>query len=150
MEPVEADIRDEATAREVLQVQLESYAVESRLIEYPDFPPLRQTARDLQDSGERFFVSRIGGAVAGAISVAAVNGTADICRLVVSPAHMGKGIGTVLVRAVEAAYPASRITVSTAWKNTPAVRLYLKLGYRILRRPFLPDGLELVEFEKQL
>ena len=75
-------------------------------------------------------------------------GTAPL-RLIVSPAHMGKGIGSWLVRKVEAyCMPCLKITVSTAWRNTPAVRLYEKCGYSIERRWFLPDGLELVGLQK--
>ena len=153
MEPLiafeEVDIFADGTAVEILKVQTASYQVESRLIEYPDFPPLWETAEKLRASGERFVVCRLGQAVAGAASFAVNAGAADICRLVVSPEHFGKGIGSGLVRCVERLCRACRrITVSTAWRNTPAVKLYEKLGYRVFRRWHLPDRLELVEFEK--
>lgn len=145
----EVDICADGIAGQVLQVQVAAYLIESRLIEYPDFPPLWETEDKLRASGERFVVCRVDGAVAGATSFAVKDRVADICRLVVSPSHFGKGIGTGLVRRVEdLCRDCSRIIVSTAWRNTPAVKLYEKCGYKVSRRWRLPDGLELVELEK--
>ena len=152
MRIAEANPMDRGLFERILSVQFDSYKVESELIDYPNFPPLWQTVEQLQESGEKFLVCLLDEEVVGATSYSLESDAADICRLVVSPRHFGKKIGTQLVLRVEEhlAPPIRRITVSTAWKNTPAIRLYEKCGYSISKRWFLPDGLELVGLEKKI
>jgi ribosomal protein S18 acetylase RimI-like enzyme len=75
----------------------------------------------------------------------------DIGRLIVHPSAFRRGIAGSLLNAVErSATERQRLTVSTAEKNYPAISLYQKHGYTIVKRNVLPDGLVLVRFVKQV
>ena len=147
----EVDITDAAIAQQVHALQLAAYAVEAELIGYPALPPLHETPADLQHSGERFLACRQGEEIIGAASFVLANGVLDIGRMVVSPALARRGIGKHLLRALEdAAGEGTTVTVSTAEKNIPAVRLYEGAGYRLAERVMLPDGLVIVRFRKEI
>ncbi|GAB4455340.1 MAG: hypothetical protein Fur0044_49620 [Anaerolineae bacterium] len=147
----QVDIRQPDIAHRVHALQQAAYTVESQLIGYPDLPPLRETRADLQHSAEQFLTYEEEGQIAGAVSYVRLDDTLDICRLVVSPAFFRRGIAGKLLKAVETGEPGIRqITVSTAEKNLPAVTLYQKYGYQVVRRTVLADGLVLVELRKQI
>jgi ribosomal protein S18 acetylase RimI-like enzyme len=145
------DILDPTIARAALEVQRASYAVESALIDYPTLPPLYESVADLQHSGETFLAFLDNTEIVGVLSFTIHPESLEICRLVVSPRHFQRGIGSALLRAAEQhAAPGTTITVSTAERNTPAVRLYQKHGYTITRHVTLPDGLVLVKLAKPI
>lgn len=145
------DIRQPDIARQIYHLQQAAYTVESQLIGYPNLPPLRETAAELQRSAEQFLAYQEEGQMVGTVSYLRRGDTLDIGRLVVSPAHFRRGIAGKLLAAVETAEPSLRyITVSTAAKNLPALTLYRKHGYSVVRQTVLADGLVLVELGKQI
>jgi ribosomal protein S18 acetylase RimI-like enzyme len=118
------DQRDPLIAEQIYHLQQASYAVERDLIDYPDFPPL---------------------------AVTLTPALLDIGRLIVHPHYFRRGIAGQLLQAVEDYTNVPiRITVSTAEKNLPAVRLYQKHEYHLTERTLLPDGLVLVRFFKSV
>lgn len=146
----EVGLGDARLARELLAVQVAAYAIEAELIEYPQLPPLFESIDDLRSSGELFLAAFEGDTIVGATSVAVVADALDICRMVVSPSHMRRGIASRLLEAVESMRgERSRLTVSTGEANIPAIRLYERYGFEIVRRRTLPDGLKLVGLEKR-
>lgn len=143
------DQRDPLIAEQIYQLQQASYTIERDLIEYPDFPPLAVTAQEIQVEPDTFLGYWTGAILAGVLSFTVTPVLLDIGRLIVHPAYFRRGIAGQLLQAVETYAPvAKRITVSTAEKNLPAVRLYQKHGYQLTERTVLPDGLVLVRFFK--
>lgn len=68
----------------------------------------------------------------------------------IQPSYFRQGIGSRLLAAVEAYNPGRQtLVVSTAAQNRPAIGLYEKYGYRIVRHQLLPDNLALVHLQKQ-
>ena len=151
MTVVEVDIRDAVIAKDIHALRLASYAIESKLIGYPNLPALHECVRDVQESGERFLACvESDEKIIGSLSFVLSADVLDICSLTVHPDYFGQGIASQLLREVESfREEARRIIVSTAWKNVPAVRLYEKHGYAIYDQPVLPDGLALVKLEKR-
>ncbi len=146
----EVDLCDDDLVRRILAVQVAAYAIEAELLDYPQLPPRFETVDDLRSSGERFIAASIGDEIVGATSIAASESALDICRMVVSPSHMRRGIASRLLTAVETFLGRrSTITVSTGDANVSAIRLYERHGFRIVTRRTLPDGLRLVGLEKQ-
>lgn len=138
-------------AQQVHTLQQLAYLVESRLIEYPNLPPLRDTVDTLQQADELFLGYHDPRQLVGVIAYERLELTLNICRLVVHPQQFGRGIASRLLQAIEyQPHGQTSITVSTAAKNRPAVALYQKFGYQIRHTQTLPDGLELVELEKRL
>lgn len=61
----------------------------------------------------------------------------ELAAIAVSEAERGRGVGQVLLRAVEArarAHPSTGVLLHTADANVAALELFLKRGYRIQRR----------------
>lgn len=146
------DQHDESIARAIWRVQQAAYQIESVLIDYPEFPPLRETVEAIQKSDETFIGCLVGDDVhhlAGTTSFAPITGGIDICRMVIEPTHFRRGIATQLLQKVESLVGTNQlITVSTAEKNLPAVMLYQHNGYKLHHRRVLADGLAIVHFEK--
>jgi ribosomal protein S18 acetylase RimI-like enzyme len=138
-------------AEQIYQLQQASYSVERDLIDYHDFPPLRVTAADIQQEPGIFLGVWAGEALLGILSYTVTPQLLDIGRLIVHPSAFRRGIASKLLSAVErSATGQQHLTVSTAEKNEPAVALYQKHGYHILKRSQLPDGLVLVRFIKEV
>ncbi|MCE7986017.1 MAG: GNAT family N-acetyltransferase [Caldilinea sp. CFX5] len=145
------DQRDPRIAEQIYHLQQASYAVERDLIEYLDFPPLAVTAQEIQAEPDTFLGYWEDGYLAGVLSFTLTPALLDIGRLIVHPLYFRRGIAGQLLQMVENYAKAPiRITVSTAEKNLPAVRLYQKHGYHLTERTVLPDGLVLVRFFKSV
>jgi ribosomal protein S18 acetylase RimI-like enzyme len=146
----EADHTERETAEAILRVQQAAYRIESDLIEY-EIPTLRMTVEELQASKERYLVARTADEIVGAVAWEETDDGVWINSLTVSPEHFRRGIGAMLLEAVErAASGAKALLVSTGEKNEPAILLYQKRGFSISKRRTLDDGLRLVELKKIL
>ncbi len=118
------DVDDDETANAVLALQRAAYAVEAGLIGSDGIPALTETLQQLRNADESWFgaldpeTGRLVGAVAWR---ELADGTVDICRLVVAPEAFRQGIATALLNALDGAFPARSMIVSTGRANEPAV-----------------------------
>lgn len=143
------DQRDPVVAQQIYQIQQTAYAVERDLINYPDFPPLRVTAADIQAETEQFLGYWLDDRLVGVLSFERQGSRVEIGRLIVHPAAFRRGIASALLQAVERyCAPGDSLFVSTAAQNGPAVQLYQKHGYHLVAQTTLPDGLALVHFTR--
>jgi GNAT superfamily N-acetyltransferase len=139
----ELDHRDASVAAEIARVQHAAYQVEADLIGFDGIPPLHETASDvtrleLTLVGARDETGRLVGLVGYRRSADAV----DIDRLAVDPEFHRRGIGAQLLDEVHRReHTATVFEVSTGAANTPAIRLYHRLGYHTTGREHLPQGL---------
>ena len=138
------DPQDPGIAARLLALQQRSYAVEAALIGYPALPPLQETLDDLRVDTARFFSIWQDDELIAALSLDDQAEPPCITRLMVDPAHFGKGhasrlLGEVLMRGIP-------LEVGTAAANEPARRLYEKHGFRLLETFRTPDGLALVVY----
>jgi ribosomal protein S18 acetylase RimI-like enzyme len=79
------------------------------------------------------------------------DGTCHIGRLIVTPELQGRGIGTRLLRAIEARFPgARRFELFTGSRSAANLRLYERLGFRRCREQTLSPAVTLVFMEKTL
>lgn len=141
--PNEIDI-----AGAILNVQQLAYLQESLLVNYPDLPPLKETLEDIQISKEIFLGYDDAEMLVGVLSYTITSNKLTIQRLVVHPTHARKGIGQALLKKVLEQPHIQTFIVSTAEKNSPAINLYEKHGFRIARRHTTQDGLVIVNLEK--
>jgi len=134
MEILKADVVD---APEILALQKCSYLSEAK--RYNDFsiPPMTQTEVELTADFSRKTVLK---AVEGGRIVESVNGflKGDRCligRLMVHPDFQGRGIGTRLMAAIETRFGEARTwELFTGELSIENIRLYERLGYRIIRK----------------
>lgn len=136
----------------MLTVQRTAYLSEAQRYGNPFLPPLTQTLPEIVAdvrAGRRLVALR-GRRVVGSVRGEEEVGVLHIGRLSVAPDQQGVGIGTLLLRAVEA-LASSHVTTCALFTGADSednLRLYERLGYRQVRHEPLPQGPGLVHLEK--
>lgn len=144
------DIRITKYAEKLLEIQIPSYKIEAEIIGYGDIPPLKDTVDTLKQCGETFFGYYINDELCAAIAVKVNGNEVDIHRLIVHPDHFRKGIAQKLLTFIEGQFEKKIIIVATGSKNTPAITLYKKNGFRMTKEVQVNEHLSLTYFEKKL
>lgn len=140
-----------ADLEEILQLQYLAYQSEARLFDDPDIPPLKQTVDDVSAEYERGVILKAtdeNGKIIGSVRAYAEKGTAFIGKLMVHPDAQRKGLGSVLLRAMEKGYPGHRYELFTSTRSVGNIRLYERLGYRIFKEEKISEELCFVYMEK--
>ena len=147
--PRRLDLSDEAIARSVLALQRESYAVEAALIGDDRIPKLTETLEELRDAGLDWLAMSDDDGLTGAVSWGILpDDTVDIHRLVVAPRAFRRGVATALLDALDGLHPGRRMLVSTGAANAPAVTLYVRRGFSVVREREVIPGLSVAELER--
>lgn len=145
------DITNPEVSKEVLNIQIPSYNVEAKIIDFYDIPPLKDTVQSLQQCGETFFGYYLNKELCGVISIKTDGRIIDIHRLMVHPKHFRKGIAEKLLNFIEVELGKFEvIVVSTGTQNAPAVAFYLKNGFLKTEEIQITEFLSLTTFKKQL
>ncbi|ACH38748.1 acetyltransferase, GNAT family [Citrifermentans bemidjiense Bem] len=139
-------------AAEILALQKAAYLSEGELYGDLSIPPLTQTLEELVQSFGRNTIlkavqeGRIVGSVNGRIS----NGRCLVGRLMVRPDLQGRGLGTLLLAAIEEKFAdAVCYQLFTGEKSVANIRLYERLGYRVYERKEVPGSVAVVFMEKK-
>ncbi|MFF2754633.1 GNAT family N-acetyltransferase [Psychrobacillus sp. NPDC058041] len=123
--------QDEKVAAEILEIQVPAYKIEAELIGFNGIPQLQDSIHDIIISKEIFIGYYEESQLTGFISFMNTDELIDICRLVVHPNFFRKGIASILLKHVLEIKKASQhIEVSTGAKNTPAIQLYERFGFK--------------------
>ena len=145
----EARPSEESVAVQIHAVAQAAYALEAEQIGCTDFPPLHESLDQLRCSSDRFLVFQRSDRIIAALSFHNGVEPVPITRLVVSPVHLRQGIATALLADLERRLPpATRLTVSTARANAPAVALYRQLGYTATGATTSAEGIPLLHLTK--
>ena len=149
------DIRvaEAADLEPILALQRLAYAQEAALYGEPDVATLTRSLAELEDELERG--TRVLKVVAEEriVGAARVRLLGSVCRvegLAVHPERQRQGIGSTLLRAVEARFAdrARRFEISTGERSAGSLRLCRRHGYEPVRRERLSPRLTLVYLEK--
>ncbi len=141
-----------ADAGEVLTLQRAAYATEAQIYGDPFLPALTQTLEELRIElhGGGGFVIVDGVRIVAAVRTARHGDDVHIGRLTVAPDMQARGLGSLLLREVEATTDATYAELFTGHLSTANIRLYERLGYVESRRELLREGVELVYLRKHL
>jgi len=143
------DLSDEAIARSVLTLQRESYAVEAALIGDDRIPALTETLDDLRATGLDWLGAFDADGLTGAVSWKVLDDdTVDIHRLVVAPRAFRRGVASALLDALDGLHPGQRMVVSTGRGNDPAITLYRRRGFTVVRDVEVIPGLFVTDLER--
>jgi ribosomal protein S18 acetylase RimI-like enzyme len=143
-----ADIDD---TPEILELQKIAYVKEAILYDDWTIPPLTQTPTEIKAEYENgvFLRAQCGPRIVGSVRALLDSGTCKIGRLIVHPDFQRKGIGSLLIRNIEAAFPdAKRYELFTGTRSVDNIRLYQKLGYKEYRQEALSPKVRIVYMEK--
>lgn len=145
------NLNSDDVANRVLDLQMPSYKVEAEIIDFYDIPPLKDTIKTIKECHEIFYGYFIKGTLAGIISYKLKGSTLDIHRVAIHPDFFRIGIAKELLYFVENHEERARkIIVSTGKGNTPAINLYLKMGYIKVQDIKISQELYVTSLEKVL
>jgi ribosomal protein S18 acetylase RimI-like enzyme len=138
-----------SVAIQIHAVMQAAYTLEAERIGFAEFPPLRESLDQLRQSSDSFLVFQQSGRIIGGLSFRRGTDAVAITRLVVSPEHLRQGIATALLSELESRLsPRTRLTVSTAATNTPALSLYRRFGFITASASTSVEGIPLLHFFK--
>lgn len=137
---------------EILDLQKLAYRKEAVLYHDWNIPPLTQTLHEIQAEFETSVFLKVDQAdrIIGSVRALLDSGTCKIGRLIVHPEYQKRGIGSLLLKTIEAYFPeAQRFELFTGTKSGDNIRLYQKLGYKEFRQQDLSQKVRIVFLEKR-
>ena len=138
---------DKLVAEQMHTVFLSSYSIEAKLLNATDFPPLRRTIENYINSPTAFFGYLKEGELAGIIEIEHTPNFTDINSLVVSPEFFKQGIASALIQYALDTFSSPIFTVETGLENKPAIALYKKFGFKVVKQWDTSFGIEKIKFE---
>ena len=127
----------------LLGVQRAGYAAEATLIGVESLPPQHDTVDDLR--AESLWIAEDDdGTISGLIGLENYDELC-ICRLVIRPDRMRRGVGRALVEHALALAAGRPVRVGTAAANTPALTLYRALGFEPAAHKIVGGSIPYVE-----
>jgi ribosomal protein S18 acetylase RimI-like enzyme len=125
-----------------------AYREEARLLGVENFPPLRRTVEDLGRSSSIWFGLSLDGTLAAVLEIEEHPARLHIASLIVHPDFVRRGLATRLLRyLLDVEFPGQAFSVATGAANTPAIRLYEKLGFQIQQRWKTGEGIAMVTLQ---
>ncbi|MGD1892574.1 MAG: GNAT family N-acetyltransferase [Cyclobacteriaceae bacterium] len=137
-------------ASQIYSVFQLSYAVEAKLLNANDFPPLRRSLESYLNSTNDFYGYFEKNELAGVIEVEITANYVDINSLVVKPQFFRRGIGRKLLEFIFNRFNSNLYIVETGVKNKPATELYKKLGFKEIKQWDTDFGIRKILFEKRI
>lgn len=135
----------------ILALQQAAYQSEARLYNDWLIPPLVQTLDELVEEFRSATILKadLDGRLVGSVRATEAGGVVRIGRLIVAPDLQGRGIGTALMQAIEAAFPkAASFELFTGSLSVDNIRLYRRHGYNVEREEVLGPTVVLVFMRK--
>ncbi len=126
-----------ADAAEILALQKLAYLSEAELYNDYAIPPLTQTIGELvTDFGRKTFLKAVEeGRIIGSVNGFMKGDRCLVGRLMVHPDFQGRGIGTMLMKAIEESFADARSwELFTGELSVKNIRLYERLEYRVVRK----------------
>jgi GNAT superfamily N-acetyltransferase len=142
-------------AGEILTVQRAAYVAEAQIYGDPFIPPLVESLEQIQRvlAGDAVVIKAVAGdRLVGTVRAQFSDQTCLVGRLVVVPDLQGRGLGTLLMKALEAAVlqRAAALVLFTGHLSTGNLRLYRRLGFAETHRESIAAHLTLVHMRKVL
>ena len=144
------DHTNQAIATKMRIVFQESYAIEAKLLNAINFPPLQRPLESYIKSTTTFFGYHIKDKIVGIIEVSSNEKTTHINSLVVSPHFFRQGIGRDLMDYILQNFSSKVFTVETGLENIPASTLYKNFGFKEVRQWDTDHGVRKIRFELNL
>jgi len=147
-------IIEQALERDLLDIlELQKLAYQSEAEIYNDYsiPPLTQTLDEIKEdfTFHVFLKAVIKNKIIGSVRAYKEEDTLYIGRLIVHPDFQNQGIGTKLLKEIEAKFnDVKRFELFTGYKSKKNLNLYRKFGYSIFKSEKISENLTLDYLEK--
>ena len=138
-------------AEAILELQRLAYQSEAIICNDWSLPPLTQTLKSLQEDfiTLSFLKAVVNERIVGSIRAKVHAGVCEIGRLIVHPNFQRQGIGSELLRAIEASFPeVTAFELFTSTKSSANIRLYQNHGYAASRTRTLSPTVSLIFLQK--
>lgn len=138
-------------AATILDIQRRAFAEEGRRCDTREIPPLTETLGDLVEHirNQTVLMARHGAHIIGSVRGIAAGDVCTVRALSIEPAYQGRGIGSALLHAIEAAHPrAAHFELTTNTIMPGNVRFYERHGYRITELTRYSDRITLAQMTK--
>ncbi|WP_248964920.1 GNAT family N-acetyltransferase [Sphaerisporangium perillae] len=139
-------------AGEILTLQRAAYVTEAQLYGDPFIAPLVESLEQIRAVIESATVLKTvaGGRIVGSVRGRRADRTCLVGRLVVAPDQRGRGLGTALMKALEAELgpEVDAFGLFTGHLSEGNLRLYRRLGYRETGRERVHEHLTMVHMRK--
>lgn len=126
-----------------------SYAVEAKLLNAKDFPPLKRTTANFLESKTSFFGYSQDDKIVAVIEIEPFPSAFHICSLVVDPHYFRQGIAKKLINFTFNLLEGNSITVETGLANKPAVELYKSFGFKEVKQYDTSQGIRKIRFIRE-
>jgi len=137
---------------EILEIQKKAFLSEAEFYNNFNIQPLTQSVSDMEEECKEKVVLKavINGKIVGSIRANSFEQGCWVNKLVVLPEYQRQGTGEKLLRDIESYFPdANKFTLATGAKSVSNIRLYEKVGYKIIGYETFHDGVEAVVMEKK-
>ena len=136
-----------AIATKMRVVFQESYAIEAKLLNAINFPPLQRPLESYIESTTTFFGYHIKDEIVGIVEVSPKEKTTHINSLVVSPHFFRQGIGRELMNYILQKFSSKVVTVETGLENIPASKLYTSFHFKEVKQWDTDHGVRKIRFK---
>jgi ribosomal protein S18 acetylase RimI-like enzyme len=138
-------------AAEILKLQKLAFYREAK--RYDDFsiPPLIETTEDIRQAFDCNIIIKatIDGVIIGSVRGQLTDDSCYVGRLIVHPDFQKRGIGSRLMKAIEAEFTqVKKFTLGAGHLSEETIRLYQKLGFAIRTSEKVNDKVTIIHMEK--
>lgn len=133
-------------AQTIYEIFQSSYAVEAQILNHSDFPPLKRTTNNIQNSQTQFYAYQLGDKTCAVMELEANKRHIHINSLTVAPAFFRQGIGFKLLNFIRDELQPDSLSVETGHANAPAVNFYLNFGFKKNKVWMTDVGIEKISF----
>lgn len=134
------------TAKAIHHIFQVSYRIEANLIGAVDFPPLKRSILDFQNSSTNFYGYWKDNNLAGLMEIDLEDDSVHICSFLVDPHYFRQGIAIKLLNFAKNTFKVESITVETGLANIPATRLYENFGFKEIEQFDTPIGIRKIRY----
>jgi len=140
--------KDIVIAKKIRLVFQVSYAIEAKLLNATNFPPLNRTLNDFINCDTQFYGYWKNEALTAVVEIRDNQNSTLIQSLVVDPLYFRQGIAGKLINFVFENYNSKTFNVETGLANLPAIKLYERFGFSEVKQYDTDVGIRKIRFEK--